>query len=1102
MGRDRQVCEKGELPIFFVKGWGIWCLLDTGSDSTILSTKIVKRVCGRQNLKECFCRMMTIAGERPLAGEVMLNCKKLTGVNTEVRVHVAQFQDNKFDAILGCDLLKRVDGWTRHAYGKWSIKLGKRKYSVRRTIDRDKHISVGCVSRLEPLEIGNKLRDKFKGIFYKEGEPLSATGRVRHTIILDDERPVYVKPRRYPHAMRGIIREQLDEMCKQGVIRKSRSPYCSPLWVVPKRVDQGEKPKYRVVVDFRELNKKTTLERYPLPRLEDMLDRMSGASVFSVLDLKSGYHQIEMHPRDIEKTAFSFERGHFEFLRMPFGLKNAPSTFQRLMDEFLEELQDDTVQIYMDDIIVFSKNQEEHRQHLEQLFKRIKDFDLKISAEKSTFFRTEVKFMGHIISAEGVRPDPGKVQAIVDIPIPETVKDIRTFLGMVGYYRKFLDKFADMTEPLTALLKKGAKVCISTEVARSVMKCKQALCSAPVLKFPNLKETFILTTDASQEAIGAVLSQKSDGGDHPVGFMSRKLSPAERRYSAIERELLGVVWSVGQFRPYLFGNFFEIRTDHMPLIWVNKLKETSARIVKWKETLAAYSFKVTHIKGTDNVVADCLSRNVGCIEAVPGTSRESEEPPFALRYLREWTENGPDLPQVESNNRPDSTLVEETDNSSLSSTEQRTEGNSQIERTNEIINGKRNQVILETGQGAGIRTHRHRYGPIGITTVVLNSSSTDDEIIDTLNQILKRGKKYHIYSQVPEYIQKITEYSEQGKLNEGVPLIICTKKVDTIEDVNEQRNIVEQYHVGKTNHRGSKETLIHISRRYYWLNMPRVINEVLNKCPVCGKAKYDRVPYRTPYVLTSTPSKPFETIEADIFHFEGEKYLTIIDRWTKLASAWPIVNKSANNVLEALLFFFSTFDCPKMIIFDRGREFYNKKVRETLNELGIEIHFTTTGHHRSHGQIERFHSTITEHLHLFKIGKHIVGREAMARAVLAYNSSIHTTTEFTPFELRNQGGDSEEIRRKINTEKEKRTRKHNETRAEELQGTLKIGDIVFRRNFYKRRKSDDRFAGPYRIIALLTRNRVKLSNIDEPNKKAEIVHRQEIKRKSHRFRNT
>jgi hypothetical protein len=524
-----------------------------------------------------------------------------------------------------------------------------------------------------------------------------------------------------------------------------------------------------------------------------------------------------MCEKDREKTAFQFGRGKFEFVRMPFGLKNAPSTFQRLMDEFLLGLDEQAVQAYMDDIIVFSRTRREHQTHLKRVLERLREFKLRISDEKSSFFKSEVKFMGHIVSREGVRPNKEKVAAIKDIPTPKNQKDIRAFLGVVNYYRRFLGNMAGHVEPLNRLLKKNVKFEVSPEVEASIAWCKERLCTAPILQFPDFRREFVVTTDASQVAIGAVLSQEGELGDRPVAFASRRLSPAETRYSTIERELLGVVWAVQYFRPYLLGRKFRIRTDHKPLVWVDKLRETSARISRWKETLAAYDFEITHTRGVDNVVADCLSRQVNAIEE----GGEGQEP-FAVRYLRELAEAGPD-------ETPEETLVRtreeeanrEREHIAIPAEEPRT-----LEEERTIVNNKRRQIIITRLEGSGIGTQARRYKHLSIVWVAVGREAAEEDTITTLNQVIEPGRVVHVFTANREMKEKLGTWYGERKIAEGATLILCTQRLETIEEEQRQVEIVREYHVGKKNHRGVWETLAHLGKSYYWIDMPGTVRVI------------------------------------------------------------------------------------------------------------------------------------------------------------------------------------------------------------------------------------------------------------------------------------
>lgn len=312
------------------------------------------------------------------------------------------------------------------------------------------------------------------------------------------------------------------------------------------------------------------------------MDKLGKCKYFSTLDLASGYHQIEMHPRDIPKTAFSTERGHYEYKRLAFGLKNAPRTFERVMDNILRGIMNEACVVYLDDIVIFSTSLQEHIEKLRKVFDRLRAANLKIQMDQSEFLKKEVQFLGHIITPEGLKPNPLKIDAILRYPLPKTTTELKGFLGLTGYYRKFIRDYAKITKPLTVCLKKGRKIVYSEEFMKSFNRCKEILTNPPILQYPDFSKNFIVTTDASNVAIGAILSQGPIGSDKPICYASRTLNQSEERYSTIEKELLAVIWAVKYFRCYLYGRKFTICTDHRPLIWLDKLKEPNSKLQRWK----------------------------------------------------------------------------------------------------------------------------------------------------------------------------------------------------------------------------------------------------------------------------------------------------------------------------------------------------------------------------------------------------------------------------------------------------------------------------------------------------------------------------------------
>jgi RNase H-like domain found in reverse transcriptase/Reverse transcriptase (RNA-dependent DNA polymerase) len=413
-----------------------------------------------------------------------------------------------------------------------------------------------------------ELCSQFRDVFYYENSDLTFTSKVKHQIRTTDDRPIYSKSYRYPRAMQQEINDQIQKLLDDKIIRPSISPYSSPVWVVPKKLDASGKRKHRMVIDYRKLNEVTVEDKYPIPRIDEILDNLGKCTYFTTLDLAQGFHQIEVDSNSIEKTAFSVNNGHFEYLRMPFGLKNAPATFQRMMDEILKEYLYRFCFVYMDDIVIFSKSLHDHIIHIKMIFQKLRNVNLKIQLDKSEFLCKEVAFLGHLITPEGIKPNPSKIDAIQKYPIPRTIKEIKSFMGLVGYYRRFISNFAKLTSPLTKCLKKGSKININDpDYIESFENCKELLINAPILKYPDFEKPFRLTTDASNVAIGGVLSQNNQ----PIGYYSRTLNSAEKNYSTIEKELLAVIACCKHFRPYLFGKKFTIETDHNPLVWLSKI---------------------------------------------------------------------------------------------------------------------------------------------------------------------------------------------------------------------------------------------------------------------------------------------------------------------------------------------------------------------------------------------------------------------------------------------------------------------------------------------------------------------------------------------------
>uniref|UniRef100_A0A1B6CD86 RNA-directed DNA polymerase n=2 Tax=Clastoptera arizonana TaxID=38151 RepID=A0A1B6CD86_9HEMI len=815
-----------------------------------------------------------------------------------------------------------------------------------------------------------------------------------------------------------------------------------------------------MVIDYRKLNEKTIDDKFPIPNIEDLFGKIGRATYFSALDLASGFHQIEMEESSITKTAFSTEQGHFEFLRMPFGLKNAPPTFVRAMNIIFASMPN--VLVYMDDLIIFSDSLTEHIKHLKSVFDKLSEYNLKIELDKTEFCKKELLFLGHIISEDGIKPNPAKVVAIKEFPLPTNQKEVKQFLGLTGYYRKMIKDYAKIAKPLTTLLRKDTPFNTNTkEVKEAFYELKEILVNEPILKLPDFNKPFALTTDASNFAIGAVLSQKQDNIDHPISFASRTLNKQEVNLSTIEKELLSIVWACKHFRPYLYGKKFIIYTDHKPLLWLHNLKEPNSKLIRWKLLLEEFSFDIKHITGKSNVVADALSRVKIHESNVLTNNTELIDPNSVIdEYLKDYNP------------------VDQISSLATIHSQESSSDNFNIMKENEIVNKEQNQIILKRGNEEP--KYEKIFSKNRLIFYITNISDLNI-LIDQSHHYLQPNTTYGLYIEntgLDDINNELLNlFTQMIKMNFSDIKIKIYKKLNLdITDKEEQIEIISNYHQSKTFHRGIKENINKIKDQYYWPSITSDVTNYINKCETCLKVKYDRKPIKEKYCVTPTPSKPFERIQVDVFHYSQNKILTIVDCFSKRLTTFILRTLNSHEITKQLRNYLNLFPIPSVIQIDNGKEFDNSLVQNFLKIYDIESHFTTPGHSDSQGLIERTHSTLIELLNIINDEtKDVTLKERIELATIAFNNTLNSTHNLTPNEmtygriktpfldainpdciLNELNAKYHEelklihniIKRKIESEKEKRTEKLNATR----ETTSNIPEQIFLKSTQHRKE--------------------------------------------------
>ena len=788
-----------------------------------------------------------------------------------------------------------------------------------------------ALSENQNAELNDVLRS-YSDIFASSSLDLGHTSVVTHKIDTGDARPIKQAAYRVSQPQRVEIEKHISNMLDQDIISVSSSPWSSPVVLVKKKDGTT-----RFCVDYRKLNAVTRKDSFPLPRIDDALDALSGSSYFTTLDLQSGYHQVAMDPSSKDKTAFITHAGLYEFNVMSFGLTNAPPDFQRLMSRVLHGLEWKTCLIYIDDIIIFSSSFEEHLNRLCLVFSRLREAGLKLKPSKCHFARNSVAFLGFVVSSEGILPDLSKLDAVRSFPKPSCVKDVRSFLGLCNYYRRFVHGFAKIASPLNHLTRKQVDFVWSPECEKAFQELKERLCSPPVLAYPDFSQPFHLYTDASQHALGYVLGQIREGREHVIAYGGRELNVAEKNYSTTEREALAVVEGIKRYQPYLSGKHFLVHTDHGSLSWLMNVKDPTGRLARWALQLQQYDFEIVHRPGTSNGNADALSRRP--YRSSSDEPRASSEPQTSSVFPVVVIEPScPQAPSLHTLQRQDQDLAA-------------------------IIN------YLETSQLPESTSQARKL------MLTIDSYYLDEHGI--LCHLWSPGKR-HVHTLCAQVVIPASLRSEILVSCHDDPTAGHLSTLKTYEKIRSRY----YWH-------GMYQDIDHWCRSCVDCAMKKVPRGQRRAplLPIPVEGAFDRV--------AMDILGPFPTTVA------GNRYIIVFsDYYTRWPEAFALPSVEAPRIAQLIVDeILARHGAPRTLLSDRGPNFLAAIVKEVCLLMNTRRLHTTSYHPQTDGLVERFNGTLAEGLSMYVSTHQKDWDNHLPMILFAYRVSANATTRESPFYL-------------------------------------------------------------------------------------------------------
>lgn len=782
------------------------------------------------------------------------------------------------------------------------------------------------------------LLEEFLDIFAACDEDCTRTSLVQHHIDTGQASPIRLRPHRLPLAKRQAAEELIQSMAANGVIEPADGPWAAPVVMV--RKDGGWRP----CVDYRRLNEVTKKDSYPLPRIDDALDHVAGSQWFSSLDLRSGYWQVELAPEARPKTAFTIGQGLWQFTVMPFGLCNAPATFEQLMERVLKDIPRSQCVVYLDDLLVHAKDFDTALMNLREVLLAIRRAGLRLNPAKCNLLAKETTFLGHVVNGKGVATDPAKVAAVAEWPQPTNAKELQSFLGLASYYRRFVRGFATVAAPLHRLTNQGCRFEWDEACSAAFHQLKEALVRAPVLAYPDPLRPFIVDTDASGVGVGAVLSQVGEAGERVVAYYSCSLNQPARNYCVTRRELLAVVMAVRRFRPYLLGNKFTLRTDHASLTWLLNFKQPEGQVARWLEILQEYDFVIQHRPGHQHTNADALSRRPCMAEACRYCHRQ------------EGRDQGPPLAAAVCPVDP----VRETEPFSREQLKQHQGADLALVEV---------RRWLEAGQCPDWSA----VSSGGMELKVLHSLWGNLELHEGLlyrRWRAPRGGQDRLQLLVPRSLRPEVLHWVHGAAGAG--------------------------------HYGNSKTVRRLRRRFYWPGCRQDAELHVHCCDSCtahkGPSQRSWGPLQQ-YLVGA----PMERVGVDILGpfpitETGNRYVLVaMDYFTKWPEAYAVPDQSATTAAKCLVEeMFARFGVPSELHSDQGRNFESRLFQEVCQRLGVRKTRTTPLHPQSDGLVERFNRTLATQLAILTSRHQRDWDQHLPLALWSYRTAVQESSQCTP----------------------------------------------------------------------------------------------------------